>query len=265
MRHYPSLTALATAALALALLVTPLPASAGQRIVGSGHTGERSLDLDGIRGVLNTTPGDLEIRQGDAERLVISADDNLLDAVETNVEDGILTRRFRSKFNVRIRTHLRFTLTVKALEEIAITGSGDTHAETLDCPRLAVRLSGSGDVDLDALRSRRVELRLSGSGDVRVAELDAEDVETRLSGSGNVELRGKAGEQTLRISGSGNYSAERLGSRNARVSITGSGDGRVNVTDALEVSISGSGDLRYSGDPRVSTHHLSGSGSLDRI
>ena len=65
----------------------------------------------------------------------------------------------------------------------------------------------------------------------------------------------------LSIAGSCNIDAAALKAKRARVSISGSGGATVNATDALDVRIAGSGDLRYLGAPRL-TQNVSGSGSV---
>lgn len=63
------------------------------------------------------------------------------------------------------------------------------------------------------------------------------------------------------MSGSGEYHASALATKTALVQISSSGNAELMVSDVLQVQISGSGTLRYSGDPRV-TQDATGSGKV---
>ena len=52
---------------------------------------------------------------------------------------------------------------------------------------------------------------------------------------------------------------------NTAVRVAGSGDADVNVTNKLDASVSGSGDVRYTGNPKSISSSKSGSGDIDRF
>jgi hypothetical protein len=65
------------------------------------------------------------------------------------------------------------------------------------------------------------------------------------------------------ISGSGSFEGEDLESATGTVSLAGSGDAVVNVTDDLDVKVTGSGNVQYLGDPKISISS-SGSGKVSK-
>ena len=85
----------------------------------------------------------------------------------------------------------------------------------------------------------------------------------QFAAAGRTDQSGRAQEQDVSISGSGEYNGEALTSRSARVNVSGSGDVVVNASDALDAQVSGSGNVRYVGNPSV-TEKVSGSGSVGR-
>jgi hypothetical protein len=78
-------------------------------------------------------------------------------------------------------------------------------------------------------------------------------------------ISGNGIEQTesssLRISGSGDISAENLILSSAYIIISGSGDAYTNVDKSLNAVISGSGNIYLKGDPEISKT-ISGSGKI---
>ena len=186
-------------------------ASAWTSITGSGQALTQQRAVSGFTGVALSVPGRLEIVQGDAEGVTLTADDNVAPEIETVVEGGVLHVRFRKGTNVRTRTRIGITVKARAIHSIAVAGSGDVIAPSLDSPGLKVRIAGSGDVRLGG-RAETLEVRISGSGDVDAGRFDTQ---------------------------------------RAKVSVAGSGDALVWARKSLEVRVSGSGDVRYFGDPDV--------------
>ena len=203
-------TFLLSAAAAIASLGVSA-ASAWTGITGSGRPMTQQRDVSGFNGVALSLPGRLEIVQGQAEGVTLTADDNLVPEIETVVEGGVLHVRFRKDLGATTRTRISVTVRARAIRSIAVAGSGDVVAATLEAPELSVRLAGSGDVKLGG-RAESLQVRISGSGDVDAGGFDTQ---------------------------------------RAKVSLAGSGDATVWARKSLEVSVSGSGDVRYFGDPEV--------------
>jgi hypothetical protein len=247
---------------------------------GSGNVVEETRPVSDITGVDLATIGTVIIQIGDEETLRIEAEDNLMKFFETEVRGGTLriTTTPRS-VNLRPTQPVRFFLTVKDLEQVSISGSGDIQVPDLETSQFSVDIGGSGDVSLDDLNAEQMEIniggsgevstarvevstfqvRINGSGDINLGELNADGLTLDVSGSGNLDIDdGQVGEQEINVNGSGNYRADDLASKVVNVRIGGSGNVTVWVTDALDARINGSGNVRYYGRPTVS---FSGNGS----
>lgn len=130
----------------------------------------------------------------------------------------------------------------------------------------AIKASGACDVVArEQIKARRFTLETSGSSDVELLELQADTFYFASAGACDVQIAGKVGEQTVKMSGSGDYSALNLVSETCDLKISGSADVDVHVTEALYVRVSGSGDVRYRGNPSTSNLKVSGSGSARKI
>ena len=260
----------------LALALSSLACSFGEFAVvrGSGHVVEESRAVSGFTGVNLATLGNLQIQLGDSEGLRIQAEDNLFPYLETIVSGNQLEIRSQDGIGLRPTRPVNFYLTVKSLDSIALTGSGNIVAPDLKANQFHVRLSGSGNMTLGNLYATNIEMQLTGSGNLRVAGATAQDQQITLSGSGDVELgnwnaetaevritgsggfdasTGAVKEQSVTLSGSGEYHAEGVNSATTEARITGSGSMTVRVRDRLSAHISGSGSVRYAGNPQVQT------------
>ena len=117
------------------------------------------------------------------------------------------------------------------ITELTMSGSGKLIGKTeINSDALHIVCSGSGKVDLN----------------LKVARLS-----TKLSGSGTINLKGTATEHDLILSGSGRIKAYDLITEKTTALIAGSGSANVNTSEELDSKVSGSGSIRYKGDPKI--------------
>jgi hypothetical protein len=231
--------AVATAILVAALVL----AGCGMGfVVGSGKTVTEEREISGVEGVALSFVGDLQITQGDEEKLVITADDNVLPLITTEVNDGILNIGSRSTVGMQLASPLRYDLTVRDLN--------------------SVRLSGAGNAEMEGLETDDLRVEISGAGNLAIRDLQADRVDATLSGIGNVELGGEAARQEVRLSGAGSYNGGDLQTGSAEISLSGLGGATVWATESLDVTISGAGNVEYYGDPEV-TQEIGGLGNVE--
>ena len=191
-------------------------------IRGSGPVVSRTLTLPAIQGLRVLGSQDVVVAQGVTQEVTVDGQANLIDILSTQVEDGVWTVRFTEN-NVRTSENFTVYVTVPDLTQISVTGSGEVSSEQ--------------DLELD-------------------------DINITVSGSGGVNLAGTVDTQTIQVSGSGEVSNYSLTSRETTAGVSGSGEVRVTATEVLNATVSGSGDIRYRGNPATVNRSVSGSGSI---
>ncbi len=217
-------------------------------IRGSGNVTTKARPVSNFDRVSLSGSAKLILSQGEEESLTVTADDNIMQYIETEVRGGTLHLGLNSPRFSRISPGqpIRFTLIMKDIAGLDISGSGSVEAGSIDTDQLKVEVSGSGDVGLDSLTAEKLKVDISGSGKVNLA-----------GGS-------EATKQIVDISGSGQYHAGKLRSQTVEVTISGSGEATVWATDSLEAQISGDGSVAYYGHPSVNSSS-SGSGHLKSL
>jgi len=183
----------------------------GEMVRGSGRVVSERRDVHDFTGVALAGIGTLMIEQTGTESLTIEAEDNILPLLTSEVSNGVLRLGTRNNTSIASTKPIIYHLTVKDLNNITV----------------------------------------SGSGDVTVPDLKVTTLEGVVSGSGNVTVGGAVDTQHIKISGSGTYQAEDLESKEAEVVVSGSGDAVVRVSDTLDATVSGSGSIAYIGNPTV--------------
>jgi hypothetical protein len=187
--------------------------------------------VSGFHAVSLSAPVNVEIVQGDTESLVLDGEEAMLANLETVVEDGALKIRDKSVSHWTWHVdHVVARVTLKNVDAIATKGSGDIKAAALRTDGIHVSIAGSGDVFIGTLTAKRLDVSIAGSGDMLVGGR-ADQVHTSIAGSGDMKAGG-------------------LQSRVSNISIAGSGDAMLWASEAISVSIVGSGDVRYYGDAR---------------
>ncbi len=203
--------------------------------------------VSGFDRLVLTDFGELIVQQGDVESLTIEAAPELLERIRSDVENGTLTVGIRSwldRIFAPFEHRVRYTLLVKNLAAMKISGSVKAQAASLSAKNFVIEISGSSSIRIDELTAEKLTLTTSGSSDFQLA--------------------GRVQSQEVRISGASKIQAVELESETARVNISGSGHTVLWVTDKLDVRISGAGTVEYKGSPQVN-QSISGVGSIRQI
>jgi hypothetical protein len=221
-------------------------ASPSTVVFGSGILAQENRTVIGITGVVLAGEGSLHIEVDAAEELIVTAEDNLLPFILTEVDNGILEIRTQSNVDLRPSLPIEYRLTVVSLDSAMLSGVGDITVSDLVTPQLSLRLSGIGSVE--------------------VTNLDADELDAVHSGIGSFDISGTVDLQRINITGLGDYDARDLASLDAVISIVGNEDqtATVRVSDMLTVTINGNGTVFYIGDPVVDAN-ITGSGSVQQI
>jgi hypothetical protein len=209
-------------------------------IDGNNNPTTEIRNVPAFKGVVSRGSFEVRIIQGTVNEVVINAESNLLQFIETRVSGNNLV--IKTHNNRRLNNHkpMIITVTTTEIDKIELDGSGYISSDSIDSPELDLNLSGSGHIELD---------------------ISVDDLYGSISGSGHIDLSGFATNGKLNISGSGKLDAHDLIMVNCMARISGSGKMYIFVNDFIDASISGSGSIYYDGNPSV-TSHISGSGKV---
>jgi hypothetical protein len=90
-------------------------------------------------------------------------------------------------------------------------------------------------------------------------------IDINISGSGKIILSGRSEEADISISGSGDIAAEEFRISEADINIMGSGSCRLHVTERINSTIMGSGNVYFAGDPKHVNNNSMGSGHVRKL
>jgi hypothetical protein len=226
------------------LFISTLFVSTGyaQKVNGNGKLIEKSRSVGSFNGVGVSGSFDVFLVEGNEGKIELSVEENLEQYLITEVKNGTLQIKWEKGVNIRTTKDTKVTVHFNKLNSVALAGSGDV-------------------VSKDRISTDHLDVALAGSGDIKL-EVSAQKLEAAISGSGDIELSGKATEFEGAVAGSGDVEAYDLASEKADLKISGSGTIQCNVEKEIVARISGSGDIKYKGSPRIEDVKVSGSGSV---
>jgi len=211
--------------------------------------------------------GDVKITQDKDYSLSITVENNLLEYIQTDIEEGTLILGYdpeRARYkDLRPSKDISFEISVPYLSGIAIYGSADVQSEALEVDRFSIDVYGSGDFSVGNMTCQRMSIDVFGVGEIEIDDLMAETLSVSIPGKGTIKLAGEVNKQEIDLPGFGNYLARNLKSQTATVRIPGLGDAKIWVTDELYAEITGGGNIHYYGNPRI--YHLGPGGDLESL
>ncbi|MCF6171298.1 MAG: DUF2807 domain-containing protein, partial [Bacteroidales bacterium] len=224
------------------------------QVRGNGHVVNEARNPGTFTSIEVNNSADIYITKGSSNSITVTADENLLPIIRTEVSEGVLKVSSTKSYS-RART-LEVHVTMTRIDKLTSSGSGDIYCRDaisgdgvivrlngsgdlqaeFAVKNLELQLNGSGDVELSGVRGK-LEIRISGSGDVEADNLQLESCRVKILGSGDVRLRGSTVELSIRQVGSGDVNAYSLKAVNVEVSNSGSGDIIVNAIEKLNVEL----------------------------
>ncbi len=234
--------------ISLLLVSCSVLTNAGVKVITPSNVNiSENRDVSGFSAIDFSTIGKINVMPGDTESVNISGPDNLVPEISTTVSNGTLI--IKNKENITIsplsnQNPLVFTIVVKDLTSL--------------------KLSGAGDVQIEALATPSLDINMSGAGKVTQNQIKTDNLNVTISGLGGIDITGRATQTTIDISGAGGVIAPDLKIQDANITISGAGSVTVWVTGQLTGTISGAGSVSYYGNPQTTTN-ASGLGSFNSL
>jgi len=215
------------------VFIVPSLSSCQVKIIqGSGNVIRETRDVFGINSIELEGMGNVILTQGNEEFLTIEADDNLMEYITSEMSGQKLQIKFPKNQTLIPSKTIIFRIGFINLSS----------------------LSSSGTVSIESrsINTNRLELLAYGEGAINIRWLTTTELKVITSGSGDIVLAGKVQEQSIELTGVGNYNAPDLQSQIATILNDGLGSAILWVEDVLNVEIKkGAGDVSYFGNPTV--------------
>jgi hypothetical protein len=213
-------------------------------INGNGNvtTEERSVtgDFTEVRG---STGLDVFLTEGTENKIVVEADENLMELIETKISNGKLT--IRSSKNIGRSKAKKIHVTFVSLDNIEAS-------------------SGADIIGNSVIKSKILRLDCSSGADLEV-EVFTNELYAETSSGADIEVTGKTNVLHANASSGSDLNAKKLQAITCNAKASSGADIVVTVNENLDAKASSGGDIRYYGNPDLANKKQSRSGSIQKM
>lgn len=197
-------------------------------------------NFDKVKG---STGLDVYLTEGMENKIVVEADENLLELIETNIHDGKLT--IRSNKNIGRSKAKKVHVTYKSLVSIEASSGADVIGNSV-------------------ITSETLNLKSSSGADLEL-EVFTKNLYAETSSGADIVLSGKTVNFNAKASSGSDLKAKKLNAVDCNARATSGADITVNVKDKLDAKASSGGDVRYYGNPAAVSKKGGSSGSVRKM
>lgn len=189
---------------------------------GGGSVMEYDLELAAFDRISLSGPVNLLINQGEEQKVVIKAEPELFEPLQYGVSGSLFEIGYNNVRCFETNFGVLVEVTIPDLKSVAVSGVSEIRSEgPLEFSTLEFDVAGVGDISI--------------TGNINEMEYD---------NSGTIVVR--------------NFELE---SQNTSLSVSGTGDFEITCTETLDITVSGSAEIKYKGNPSI-TQNVSGALTL---
>ena len=180
------------------------------------------------------------ISQDSKTSVVVQADENLHDLIETEVSGGVL--KISSTRNIRRAKAKKVYITTATINGIKATSGSDVITE-------------------NAINAETFDISTS-SGAFAKVEVHAETVNSSSSSGADLKITGSANYHSSNASSGSSIKAYGLESKNVSVKVSSGANIDVYASESIKAKASSGGDIDYKGSPKSIDRKRSSGGSI---
>lgn len=183
---------------------------------------------------------DVYITKNSKVSLVVEADENLHELIQTEVKNGTLI--ITSEKNIWQASSKKIHLSVENLNEILVNSGAEVYSE-------------------NTLHSDDMKVSASSGSEARLI-LNVDNLICESSSGANIRLTGKAGSIDVRTSSGSDVSAFELKTENCIARASSGSNISVYVTETFEGKATSGADIRFKGSPNIVQKDNNSGGSI---
>ena len=214
----------------------------GPTIRGDGNVKNQQREAGSFDKIRVTRGMNVYLSQGDAEKIIVEADENLLDYIETDVSNNTLN--ITTSANIRSSKSKKVFVTVTDLSNVHTTAGSNLFSEgEISCNNLDISSSAGSNIKL---------------------KIKAEDIKVAASAGSNITLEGKANDAEIKASAGSNIKAEDLEINDCDARTSSGANIWIKVNNGFNGKASSGGNLFYYGNPQKTNIEKSSGGNIIR-
>jgi hypothetical protein len=212
----------------------------GPSVKGDGEVKEKVREVGQFHGVRVTSGMNVHLIQGDQQKVVVSADANLHELIETKVEDGIL--EIKALANIWHAREKKVFVTSPDLSEISGTAGSNIFTD-------------------NQLTAGKIHIKGSAGSNIHIS-IKGQNMEVSASSGSNIFMDGTADTLFIKTSSGANIKAGDLMAAKCEAKASSGGNLWINPSKELSADASSGGNIFYSGSPEIISSNASTGGNI---
>ena len=209
-------------------------------VEGNGKVVEETRDLGDFDKISVTRGMNVYISQGPVQKVIVSADENLLDVIETSVSDGTL--KVSSNRVIRKASSNKVLVTLPDLVLIKATAGSNIFTE-------------------DTLNLKMLEVKGMAGSNVKLV-LNSEELHVSAVAGSNIFLNGTSVSCIVKANSGSNVKAGELNVATCDLKASSGANVWINVQKEMSAKVSSGANVFYSGNPETTNIEKSSGGNV---
>ena len=226
--------------LILAVFISTSCIYTGPSLRGNGNVVEENRKVGNFQEIIVSRGMNVYISQGDITKVMVKADENLLDAIETRMEGDAL--KITSTTNIRSATVKKVFVTIPDIESMKTSSGSNVYSESV-------------------ITSKSLDLSSSAGSNLKL-EVQTGKLETSVSAGSNIKLEGITDQFYGKASSGSNLKAEDLTTDNCEVKVSSGANIWITVREDLQAQATSGGNIFYYGNPEFTDIEKSSGGNV---
>ncbi len=157
----------------------------GSGVPGSGASKTEIRELDAFDRISLMEIGTINVTFGPTQSVSVTTDDNLLQVIETTVDDGELIIRPTMSINPKIYPVI--DIVVPELSAVEIAGSASVKVVELEAESFDLELNGACAAMMSGT-VQNLSVELNGACRAKLKQLESENAKVEINGTGSAEV-----------------------------------------------------------------------------
>lgn len=214
----------------------------GPSVKGNGNVTEEVRQVAEFDQIHVSRGMNVYVSQGSPAKVVVIADNNLHEVIETKVEGSVL--------KVYVNENIRWAKEKKVLVTVEKLSGLETS-------------SGSNAWSQNQIMSEDLDMKASSGANITM-DVNAKYLKADCSSGANIKISGLAKEAELETSSGANLKGEELKAENCKMKASSGGNVSSTVNGRLEAKASSGGNVVYYGEPTETDINTSSGGNIHK-
>ena len=231
----------------------------GPSIKGNGNVTEEVRKVKDFDKIEVSRGMNVYISQGEITKVVVNADENLMEYIETRYEGDRLI--VTAKANIRQAKSKKVYVTTPNISEIKSTSGSNVYSETKIISKNIELAASSGSNMTLEIKAENVDASASSGSNLKL-QTDVENIETSASAGSNIRMKGSTNAFSGKVSSGANIKAEELISQSCEAQAGSGGNIWITVNKELSAKVSSGGNVFYYGEAETKNIEKSSGGNV---